>query len=104
MRLLLICLGRPKAGPERDLAARYIERAAAGRATGISGVELREAEESRAVCPDDRKREEAEAIRPRKRDCPRRKRRADDSSRLIRELAGVLPRRRHFPLLDGVMG
>ena len=25
------------------------------------------------------------------------------SSRLIRELAGVLPRRRHFPLLDGVM-
>jgi 23S rRNA (pseudouridine1915-N3)-methyltransferase len=64
MRLLLICVGRPKAGPERDLAARYIERAAAaGRATGFSGVELREAEESRAVRPDDRKREEAKAIR-----------------------------------------
>lgn len=64
MRLLLVCVGRPKAGPERDLAARYVERAAAaGRATGFSGVELREAEESRAVRPDDRKREEAKAIR-----------------------------------------
>jgi 23S rRNA (pseudouridine1915-N3)-methyltransferase len=28
MRLLLVCVGRPKAGPERDLAARYVERAA----------------------------------------------------------------------------
>jgi 23S rRNA (pseudouridine1915-N3)-methyltransferase len=64
MRLLLICVGRPKAGPERDLAARYIERAAAaGRAIGFSGVELREAGESRAARPDDRKREEAKMIR-----------------------------------------
>jgi 23S rRNA (pseudouridine1915-N3)-methyltransferase len=63
MRLLLICVGRPKAGPERDLATRYVERAAAGRATGFSGVELREAGESRAARPDDRKREEAKAIR-----------------------------------------
>jgi 23S rRNA (pseudouridine1915-N3)-methyltransferase len=64
MRLLLICVGRPKAGPERDLAARYIERAAAaGRAIGFSGVELREAGESRAARPDDRKREEAQVIR-----------------------------------------
>jgi 23S rRNA (pseudouridine1915-N3)-methyltransferase len=64
MRLLLICVGRPKAGPERDLAARYVERAAAaGRAIGFSGVELREAGESRAARPDDRKREEAQVIR-----------------------------------------
>jgi 23S rRNA (pseudouridine1915-N3)-methyltransferase len=64
MRLLLICVGRPKAGPERDLAARYVERAAAaGRAIGFSGVELHEAGESRAARPDDRKREEAKAIR-----------------------------------------
>ncbi|MDQ6868558.1 MAG: 23S rRNA (pseudouridine(1915)-N(3))-methyltransferase RlmH [Pseudomonadota bacterium] len=64
MRLLLICVGRPKAGAERDLATRYVERAAAaGRAIGFSSVELREAGESRAVRPDDRKREEAEAIR-----------------------------------------
>ncbi|HUZ90559.1 MAG TPA: 23S rRNA (pseudouridine(1915)-N(3))-methyltransferase RlmH, partial [Methylocella sp.] len=63
MRVLLVCVGRLKAGPERDLAARYIERAAAsGRAIGFSGVELREAAESRAARPDDRKREEARAL------------------------------------------
>jgi 23S rRNA (pseudouridine1915-N3)-methyltransferase len=63
MRLLLVCVGRSKAGPERDLAVRYIERAAAaGRVIGFSGVELREAAESRAARPDDRKREEAKAI------------------------------------------
>lgn len=64
MRLLLVCVGRSKAGPERELAARYIERAtASGRAIGFSGVELREAAESRAARPDHRKREEAKAIR-----------------------------------------
>ena len=64
MRLLLVCVGRSKAGPERDLAAHYIERAAAaGRAIGFSGVELRETAESRAARPDDRKRDEAKAIR-----------------------------------------
>jgi len=64
MRLLLVCVGRSKAGPERDLAGRYIERAAAaGRAIGFSGVELREIAESRAARPDDRKRDEAKAIR-----------------------------------------
>ncbi len=45
------------------MAARYIERAAAaGRAIGFSGVELREAGESRAARPDDRKREEAQEL------------------------------------------
>jgi 23S rRNA (pseudouridine1915-N3)-methyltransferase len=64
MRLLLVCVGRLKAGPERDWAGRYIERAAAaGRAIGFSAVELREAAESRAARPDDRKREEAKALR-----------------------------------------
>ena len=64
MRLLLVCVGRSKAGPERDLAARYIERAAAaGRAIGFSAVELCEAGDSRAARPDDRKRDEAKAIR-----------------------------------------
>ena len=63
MRLLLVCVGRSKAGPERELAGRYLERAAAaGRAIGFSGLELREAGESRAVRPGDRKREEAKAI------------------------------------------
>ncbi|MGH6810981.1 MAG: 23S rRNA (pseudouridine(1915)-N(3))-methyltransferase RlmH [Methylocella sp.] len=63
MRLPLICIGRPKAGPERDLAARYIERASAARAICFSGVELREAGESRAGRPGDRMRDEAQTIR-----------------------------------------
>ncbi len=64
MRLLLICVGRLKAGPERDLAARYFERAGmAGRALGFSSLDLREIEESRARRPEDRKSDEAKAIR-----------------------------------------
>jgi 23S rRNA (pseudouridine1915-N3)-methyltransferase len=63
VRLLLACVGRAK-GPERELAARYVERAvAAARGVGLSGVALREIDESRARRPDDRKAEEARAIR-----------------------------------------
>lgn len=63
MRLQLVCAGRLKIGPERDLAARYVERAnAAGRAAGFSAVELRETAESRAARPAGRKREEAKAF------------------------------------------
>lgn len=43
MRLILLCVGRCKAGPETELSQRYIERAnAAGRALGFPRVELRE--------------------------------------------------------------
>jgi len=64
MRLLLICVGRLKTGPERDLAVRYLERAsAAGRAFGFMHIELREIDESRARRADDRKAEEAKSIR-----------------------------------------
>ena len=64
MRLLLVCVGRFKTGPERDLATRYIKRAAAaGSVIGFSKVELREVEESRAGFPPDRKRDEARALR-----------------------------------------
>ncbi len=64
MRLLLICVGRLKAGLERDLASRYLERAgAAGRALGFTSIEWREIEESRARRPEDRKTEEAKLIR-----------------------------------------
>jgi 23S rRNA (pseudouridine1915-N3)-methyltransferase len=64
MRLLLISVGRLKAGPEREMAARYIERAgAAGRSLGFTSINLREIEESRARRPEDRKIEEAKAIR-----------------------------------------
>ncbi len=64
MRLLLVSVGRLKAGPERDLSARYLERAgAAGRPLGFTAIDLREIEESRARRPEDRKVEEAKLIR-----------------------------------------
>ena len=63
LRIVLICVGRAKASVERELAHRYFERAkAAGRATGLA-FELRELDESRARRSDDRKAEEAVAIR-----------------------------------------
>jgi 23S rRNA (pseudouridine1915-N3)-methyltransferase len=63
VRLLLVSVGRIKAGPEREMIERYLERAAAlGRGLGFE-VEQRELEESRARRPADRMREEAKAIR-----------------------------------------
>ena len=63
MKLLLIGVGRLKAGPERELVARYVERCVAGgRKIGFSGFETREIDESRARRPEDRKAEEAAAI------------------------------------------
>ena len=62
LTLSLLCVGKQKAGAERDLADRYIERAKlAGRALGLA-VEARELTESRARRPPDRKAEEAAAI------------------------------------------
>lgn len=64
MRLLLVSVGRIKAGPERDLAERYVSRAAAaGRGIGFSSIDTREIDESRTRRPEDRKLEEAKAIR-----------------------------------------
>lgn len=64
MRLHLICVGRLKAGPERELAVHYIARAAGvGRSLGVTAVDAREIDESRARRPQDRKKEEAKAIR-----------------------------------------
>lgn len=64
MRILLTAVGRLKAGPERDLSARYIARAGrAARGVGLTGVDVREVEESRARRPSDRKAEEAKATR-----------------------------------------
>ena len=63
MRLVLAAVGRLKAGPERDLVARYMERASAlARAQGFTEIALRELEESRARRPEDRKAEEAKAL------------------------------------------
>lgn len=64
MRLTLAAVGRLKAGPERELVARYAERiAATGKALGLSDLALRETDESRARRPEDRKSEEAKALR-----------------------------------------
>jgi len=63
MRLALITVGRLKDGPERELCERYRERAAAlGRGLGLSGPDIVEIPESRGRRPDERKREEGQAI------------------------------------------
>jgi 23S rRNA (pseudouridine1915-N3)-methyltransferase len=60
LRLQILCVGRLKAGPERQLVARYIERIGpAGRPVGLGGVDMREIAESSARRPDDRKIDEA---------------------------------------------
>ena len=64
MRLLLIAVGRLKAGPERELFERYAKRLAEiSRAVGIGGFEWREIEEGRARRAEERQAEEARAIR-----------------------------------------
>jgi 23S rRNA (pseudouridine1915-N3)-methyltransferase len=66
VRILILAVGRLKDGPERELVARYAERAAAsGRALGFSGFDAVEIPESRAPRPADRKAEEAAALRAR---------------------------------------
>lgn len=63
MRIAIHAVGRLKAGPERDLADRYLERAGkSGRALGVSAVTVREVAESRAARADARKDEEAAAL------------------------------------------
>jgi 23S rRNA (pseudouridine1915-N3)-methyltransferase len=64
MRIILVAVGRMKAGPEREILYRYIERAASSaRSAGLTGVDIREIDESRARRPEARKAEEAAAIR-----------------------------------------
>jgi 23S rRNA (pseudouridine1915-N3)-methyltransferase len=60
LRIQVLCVGRLKAGPERQLAARYAERIGpAGRSVGLGPVDIREIAESGARRPDDRKIDEA---------------------------------------------
>lgn len=64
MRLALLCIGRLKAGPERELVERYLARlTASARSAGLSGVDLREFDESKARRAEDRKAEEARTFR-----------------------------------------
>ena len=60
MRVGLFAIGRLKAGPEKDLAARYLDRfAKAGPAIGLELSRIAEVPESRGSSSDTRKREEA---------------------------------------------
>jgi 23S rRNA (pseudouridine1915-N3)-methyltransferase len=64
MQISLTAVGRLKAGPERELCARYLVRAAAlARSLGIAGVDLREFDEGRGRRAADRRIEEAKALR-----------------------------------------
>lgn len=63
MRITILAVGRLKAGPERQLAERYRERAAkAGRALGLRSLDIIEIDESRAREAERRMTEEAIAI------------------------------------------
>jgi 23S rRNA (pseudouridine1915-N3)-methyltransferase len=63
MRISLFAVGRLKAGPEKDLASRYLDRfAKAGPAIGLEFARLTEVPESKASNAETRKREEAAAL------------------------------------------
>lgn len=63
MRIALVCVGRLKAGLERELFDRYFRRLTDSvRGVGIGGVDLREIDESRSRRPEDRRDQEASAI------------------------------------------
>ena len=60
MRITLFAVGRLKAGPESELAGRYLDRfAKAGGALGLDFARTVEVAESRAATADLRKKEEA---------------------------------------------
>ncbi len=62
MLLGLICVGRLKAGPEREIYARYAERVASLRRLGLEGLELKEIDESKAPTSSERMAREGVAI------------------------------------------
>ena len=63
MRIVVAAVGRLKAGPDRELAERYRDRALkAGRALGLRGLDIIEVKESRAREADRRITEEAIAL------------------------------------------
>ncbi|MEP9354117.1 23S rRNA (pseudouridine(1915)-N(3))-methyltransferase RlmH [Xanthobacter sp. KR7-65] len=63
MRLVLACVGRLKAGAERDLVTRYLDRIRpAGRPLGLNACDMIEIPESAARRADDRMAEEGAAL------------------------------------------
>jgi 23S rRNA (pseudouridine1915-N3)-methyltransferase len=64
MRISIAAVGRMKNGPERELVARYLERAqGSGKPLALTGFDVTELNESRAGSPAARKAEEAKALR-----------------------------------------
>lgn len=63
MRLVIAAVGRLKAGPERELLARYLERAnASGKALALAPVDVIEVPESAAPTVAKRRSDEARAL------------------------------------------
>lgn len=63
MDVVIVAVGRLKAGPESELCARYLERArGAGRELGLGGFSVRELPEARAPRAEERKAREGEAL------------------------------------------
>lgn len=63
MRVSIVAVGRMKQGPERELVARYLDRAiSSGKPLGLTGFAVSELAESRAGSAAARKTEEAKAI------------------------------------------
>ena len=63
MKLLVLSVGRLKAGPERELFDRYAKRASGlAQSVGVASVEFREFDESRAKGAEERRAAEAKAL------------------------------------------
>jgi 23S rRNA (pseudouridine1915-N3)-methyltransferase len=64
MRITIAAVGRMKAGPERELVARYLDRATGGgKPLALTGFDVIELSESRASSSASRKTDEAKALR-----------------------------------------
>ena len=64
MRMTIAAVGRMKAGPERELVARYLDRATGGgKPLALTGFDVIELSESRASSSASRKTDEAKALR-----------------------------------------
>lgn len=64
MRITIAAVGRMKAGPERELVARYLDRAVGGgKPLALTGFDVIDFNESRASSAASRKADEAKALR-----------------------------------------
>ena len=63
MEVAIAAIGRLKAGPERELCARYLDRARKiGSKLGLKGFDVHETPESRAARPSERTAQEGQAL------------------------------------------